>query len=63
MAEKYSTEWWRWRINRKLADYIDEPSTAHHGELTALLEEYRQFCEMRQYAGMRDEHEWAMDWR
>lgn len=63
MSEKYSTEWWRWRINRKLADYIDNPSQRRHDELTALLREYRQHCQMRPYANVRDEHEWAMEWR
>lgn len=63
MAKEFSKEWWRWRINRRLADYMDGPDEVRQKELDALLNEYRRFHELRYRPDGRDEHEWALDWR
>jgi hypothetical protein len=63
MDEPYSTEWWRWKLYRQIAEYLHQPSVAGQATVQSLLQAYRdQQLQSPQFAP-RDEHEWVMDWR
>ncbi len=64
MDEPYSTDWWRWKLYRQIADYLHQPSVAGQADVQALLQAYRdqQLSQLPQ-PPHRDEHEWVMDWR
>ena len=37
------TELWRWKMIRKVADYINQPDDINMSELKAMIEGYRNF--------------------
>lgn len=42
MMDEHGKDQWRWRIARKLADFMDRPDAGTEQALTALLQAYRQ---------------------
>ena len=43
MEDQGTIEWWRWRIYRQAASYINDPSPTNEWQLRALIDEYRSF--------------------
>lgn len=37
------TELWRWKMIRKVADYVNQPDDINMSELKAMIESYRNF--------------------
>lgn len=58
--EKYSTDWWLWRMYREVAEYVSCPSAEAELRLRSLIGEYRNFCEQKQL-GLLDPHQRAVD--
>ena len=44
---KHPIEDWRWKMIRKVADYINEPDDITMSELKAMIEGYRSFHEIK----------------
>lgn len=44
------TELWRWKMIRKVADYINEPDDINMSELKAMIESYRNFYNIKEIA-------------
>lgn len=42
------TELWRWKMIRKVADYINHPDDVNMSELKAMIESYRNFCNIKE---------------
>lgn len=42
------TELWRWKMIRKVADYINEPDDINMSELKAMIESYRNFYNIKE---------------
>jgi hypothetical protein len=63
MDEPYSTEWWRWKLYRQIAEYLHQPSVAGQAAVQSLLQAYREQQLQSPPSALRDEHEWVMDWR
>jgi len=63
MDEPYSNEWWRWRMYRKIADYLYDPTPAAQADIYSILREYQLQQQQAAPHRHRDEHEWAMDWQ
>ena len=42
-------ELWRWKIIRKVADYINEPDDINMSELKAMIESYRDYHDFKGY--------------
>ncbi len=62
MEDQYSTEWWRWQLYRRIADYLHDPSEAGQAAVTALMSQYRRH-HAQPSTSCYDEHEWVMDWQ
>lgn len=43
------TELWRWKIIRKVADYINQPDDINMSELKAMIESYRSHYDIKNY--------------
>ena len=63
MDEPYSTEWWRWKLYRQIAEYLHQPSVAGQAAVHALLQAYRDQQAQPPASNARDGHEWVVDWR
>ena len=44
-----ATELWRWKMIRKVADYINQPDDINMSELKAMIESYRQHSDIKGY--------------
>ena len=42
-------ELWRWKMIRKVADYINHPDDSTMSELKAMIESYRSLHDLQQY--------------
>lgn len=42
------TEIWRWKMIRKVADYINQPDDITMSELKAMIESYRSFYNIKE---------------
>ena len=42
------TEIWRWKMIRKVADYINQPDDITMSELKAMIESYRRFYNIKE---------------
>lgn len=42
------TELWRWKMIRKVAEYINQPDDVTMSELKAMIESYRSFHNIRE---------------
>lgn len=42
------TEIWRWKMIRKVADYINQPDDITMSELKAMIESYRRFHNIKE---------------
>lgn len=40
-------ELWRWKIIRKVADYINQPDDINMSELKAMIESYRNYHDIK----------------
>ena len=40
---------WRWKMIRKVADYINEPDDINMSELKAMIESYRDYHDFKGY--------------
>lgn len=47
--EETPIELWRWKMIRKVADYINEPDDVTMSELKAMIESYRDFHNIKGY--------------
>ena len=43
------TELWRWKIIKKVADYINEPDDINMSELKAMIESYRDHYDIKSH--------------
>lgn len=43
------TELWRWKMIRKVADYINQPDDINMSELKAMIESYRSHYDIKSY--------------
>ena len=43
------SELWRWKMIRKVADYINEPDDINMSELKAMIESYRDYHDFKGY--------------
>ena len=43
-----ATELWRWKMIRKVADYINEPDDVNMSELKAMIDSYRNYHNIKQ---------------
>lgn len=41
--EENVTELWRWKMIRKVADYVNQPDDINMSELKAMIESYRDY--------------------
>lgn len=62
MNTPYSTEWWRWKMYRQIAEYLHQPSVQGQTGIHALLQAYRKQREPARPQS-QDEHEWGLEWR
>lgn len=44
-----ATELWRWKMIRKVADYINQPDDINMSELKAMIESYRSYHDIKGY--------------
>lgn len=44
-----SIELWRWKMIRKVANYINEPNDITMSELKAMIESYRNHADIKSY--------------
>ena len=58
-----SLDWWMHELYRCVKAFIYNPNEDMQKSLVSLLEEYRQFHEMRNEQTTHDEHEQVMDFR
>ena len=42
------TELWRWKMIRKVADYVNQPDDINMSELKAMIESYRNFYNIKE---------------
>lgn len=42
-------ELWRWKMIRKVADYINQPDDINMSELKALIERYRVYHDLQEF--------------
>jgi len=47
--EETPTELWRWKMIRKVADYINQPDDINMSELKAIIESYRDYHDIKGY--------------
>ena len=47
-SENNPTEQWRWKMMRKVADYIHQPDDVTMSELKAMIESYRSYYNIKQ---------------
>lgn len=47
--ESNPVELWRWKMIRKVADYINEPDDITMSELKAMIESYRNYHNIKGY--------------
>ena len=47
--EESPTDVWRWKMIRKVADYINEPDDLNMSELKAMIESYRDYHNIQSY--------------
>ena len=47
--EDTAIELWRWKMIRKVADYINEPDDINMSELKAIIESYRDYYNIKGY--------------
>lgn len=40
---------WRWKMIRKVADYINQPDDVNMSELKAMIESYRNYHDIKSY--------------
>jgi hypothetical protein len=57
----YSTEWWRWKMFRLIADYLYSPTELNEAHIRAVLRDYQRF-QRDQVTQIDDEHERVMDY-
>ena len=43
------TELWRWKMIKKVANYINEPDDTNMSELKAMIESYRDHYDIKSY--------------
>lgn len=48
LEETSALEAWRWKMMRKVADYINEPDDVNMAELIAMIDSYRSYYDIRQ---------------
>lgn len=41
-------ELWRWKMIRKVADYVNQPNDINMSELKAMIESYRNFYNIKE---------------
>jgi hypothetical protein len=41
-------EWWRWQLNRKIAEFLASPSENQHAHLNFMLSSYRSLHNTQQ---------------
>lgn len=49
MKEENVKELWRWKLIRKVADYVNQPDDLNMSELKALIESYRDYNDIKNY--------------
>ena len=54
--EESPIEMWRWKMIRKVADYINEPDDLNMSELKAMIESYRDYHNIRNYISAENRH-------
>ncbi len=42
-------ELWRWKMIRKVADYINQPDDINMSELKAMIESYRDYYDLKKF--------------
>lgn len=47
--EETAMEFWRWKMIRKVADYINQPDDINMSELKAMIESYRDYHDIKGY--------------
>lgn len=47
--EETAMELWRWKMIRKVADYINQPDDINMSELKAMIESYRDYHDIKGY--------------
>ena len=47
--EETAMELWRWKMIRKVADYINQPDDINMSELKAMIESYRSYYDIKGY--------------
>ncbi len=40
---------WRWKIIKKVADYVNQPDDVNMAELKIMIEDYRTYHDIRSY--------------
>ena len=50
------TEQWRWKMMRKVADYINQPDDVTMSELKAMIESYRSYYNIKQVISTNATH-------
>ena len=43
MEDHGTIEWWRWRMYRQVAAYINDPIPRNESQLRVLIDEYREY--------------------
>lgn len=54
LKDKHPIEDWRWKMIRKVADYINQPDDINMSELKAMIEGYRSYHEIRKFIPNRN---------
>ena len=47
-------EQWRWKINRKVAEFIHEPDDLNQAELEAMIDSYRNYHRMKMFINIKN---------
>lgn len=47
IKEETPTELWRWKMIRKVAEYINQPDDINMSELKAMIESYRDYNDIK----------------
>lgn len=55
--ENNAMETWRWKMMRKVAEYINKPDDITMSELTALIEGYRNYYNIKELISTSIEQE------
>jgi hypothetical protein len=55
--ENNAMETWRWKMMRKVAEYINKPDDITMSELTALIEGYRNYYSIKELISTSIEQE------